>query len=202
MGSLGETYGGSPILSDRHRLFVGTGLLLTGTVVAALGFVNVATGVFSALGLAEPAALKAGVALAALLVPGLFAGSLLYLRADRPIRLVAAGGLTAAVLAIALFLFTVPADAFATAIAVPFPIVGLYVLGAGVTVWAPIGAVAAAVTDDHAPSSTWAGVDRTSRTPANRRSPGGMPGGRTPADGGQEDDDLRFLLDDDDRRSR
>lgn len=197
MDRLGEPAGDRSILSDRWRLYLGTALLLVGGLVAVLGFVRVAVGVFATLGLDAIVARQAAIALGAVLLPALFAGSLLAIPAAREIRMAAGAGLTVAILSVALFLFTVPATAIAPTLDVPVSILALYTLGAAVAIWSPLGAAAGAlVTDDAASRQAPHGSLGTS---TRRRRSASMGPDRIPADGGRENDDLTFLLDDEDR---
>lgn len=182
MGSLGETFRDT---GGMRRLYVGTGLLLLGAAVAAPGLVRVAATGFAGLGVAEDAALRAGIGVAGIALPAVFVAFLFFLDGDRRLRRVGAvGGAVAGVTALLHGLIG-PLGAAAPPLWLAIP----YLAGLGVAVYAPV-ATAAAATQDGASTRGFT----ASSGPAWQRSSGPV-NRRVPADGGTEDDDLSFPLD-------
>lgn len=191
MESLDDTFSPRVTLGrPRTRLVAGALLLVVAVPIAAIAFHRVALDLLAAL-VGQTAARQTTVALTGLFVPAAFAVAVLRLPAARPVKLVAVGGVVTAALAAALFLITVPTDAYRAG-AIPPTVVLLYLAGAVVAVGAPLSTIAAAL-------RTGGGSRRQAERPTRvtMSDSSGPPRTVHPTDGGRERDRLEFLLDDD-----
>ncbi len=188
MPSLGDAYDEATDEWERRRLYFGAALLFVGAVVAAPGLASVLAGVLTAVGVTEGTAITLGIAVAALAVPFAGAGLLRLVPANRQARTAGAAGVVFATVAVAGFIASAPADA--TLGSVPVIVVVTYGAGVLLALGSPVVAagLSAGDTGPSRPSTTFV---------RERRSI--SPRGQVPADGGEEDQELAFLLDNDDR---
>lgn len=192
MPSLGDAYDEAADAWEGRRLYVGAALLFVGAVVAAPGLVGVVVGALTAAGVGEGTALTVGIAVAGLAVPVVGAGLLRWVPSTSRIRRAAAAGVLLSALAVAAFVVTVPPDSLASAPRVPAAIVVAYLAGAMLALWSPIVAAGLAASESRSTTSTDTAYVRQTRSV--------RPRGRVPADGGKdEEEQLAFLLDNDDR---
>lgn len=193
MPSLGDAYGGAADEWERRRLYLGAALLVVGAVVAAPGLVRVTAGVLVALGVPEPPALAIGLAMAGLAVPVVGAALFRWVPADRGLRAVGAAGVLVSALTVALFVTTVPPTALAGPADVPLGLLVVYAIGAMAALFAPV--VAAGLAAEERPGRRTGAPS----SPAFVRERPSRGGARVPADGGDDRQELTFLLDDEDR---
>lgn len=188
MPSLGDAYDEATDEWERRRLYFGAALLFVGAVVAAPGLASVLAGALTAVGVTEGTAITLGIAVAALAVPLAGAGLLRLVPANRQARTAGAAGVVFAAVAVAGFIAAAPADG--TLGSVPAIVIATYAAGVLLALGSPV--VAAGLS---------AGDTKPSRpsTPFVRERRSVRPGGRVPADGGEEDQELAFLLDNDDK---
>lgn len=186
MPSLGDAYDEATDEWERRRLYFGTALLFVGAAVAAPGLANVLAGAFAALGFAAATATTLGIAVAALLVPFAGAALLRWVPATPRFRTAGAAGVVLSTVAVAAFVASNPADLGS----VPLAVAATYAAGALLALWSPVLAAGLTARDGgrSRPSTAFVREKRSVR-----------PGGRVPADGGQEDQELAFLLDNDDK---
>ncbi len=185
MTSLGDTYDEATDEWERRRLYFAAALLFVGAVIAAPGLASVLAGVFGALGVADATAVTLGIAVAALLVPFAGAALLRWVPSAPQFRTAGAAGVVLSTVAVAAFVALGP-----TALgSVPLAVVVTYVVGALLALWSPVLAARLAAGDGGSSRPSTAFVrERRSVRP-----------GRMPADGGEEDQELAFLLDQDDK---
>ena len=176
MPGLADTYREGS--TDLLRLGAGVGLVLGGAVTFAFGVLSFVGGVAAAAGLPSGVARQVGLTAALLVQPAALLALRWHLAGTAGAVPLAAGSATSGLAVVLVWATsTNPALVFGTYV------VGLLLLVAGVLA-GPI--------DAGSPSS------RTGRTVAFRRDEG--PTGPTPADGGREEDaDLSFPLDDEER---
>lgn len=208
MASLEDVHGGTE--SRLRRLYLGVGLLLAGTPVAALGLLGAVPAALSTVGIAGPAALRAGVAAAGLLAPAALLAVLAFVPARAGVGATGAVGAGVAALAVAAFALAVPADRLGDPGAVPLLAIAPYAAGVLVAAVSLVAAATAAAVGDGS------AVGRSETSPAarmrsrvgswTRRAAGGEVAYRrseaqrtTPTDGGDADDGLEFLLDDEEQ---
>lgn len=200
MPSLGDAFDGATDARSPRRLYLGAALLFVGAVVAAPGLASVVTVVLAAVGAPTGQAFTLGVAVAALAVPLVGAGLLQGVPATRRLRTTGAAGVALATLAVAAFLAsthaTGPADLGPVSPLIWVP----YVVGVLVALWSPIVAVGLDAADavGSKPVARMT-TSRSSRPSFVRSSRPSRPRAGVPADGGEEDGQLAFLLDNDDR---
>lgn len=190
MESLDDTFGRRlPLGRPRTRLVAGALLLVVAVPVAAVAFHRVALDLLVGW-VGQAAARQTTVALTGLFVPAAFAVAVLRLPAARPVKLVAVGGVVMAALAAAMFLITVPTDAYRAGV-IPPTVILVYLAGTVVAVGAPLSTIAAALRTG---GGSRGRAERTTRSAMSDRS---APS-RTvhPTDGGRERDRIEFLLDD------
>lgn len=187
MPSLGDAYGDAVDAWSRRRIYLGAAFLFVGAVVAAPGFVRVTARALEFAGVADATALWFAIAVAGLAVPLVGAGLLRAVPSSRRIRVVGATGVCLAALAVAAYLVAVPPGS-ATTPDGPLTVIALvYVAGGLLAMWSPIvaaGLAAGGRRQQAAGSSTFV----RDRTPVR-------PAGRVPADGGEDEEQLAFLLD-------
>jgi MFS family permease len=185
MPSLGDAFDEATDEWERRRLYFGTALLFVGAVVAAPGLASVLAGAFSAAGVAEATAVTLGIAIAALAVPFAGAALLRWVPSSPQFRTAGAAGVVLSTVAVAAFVALGPADLGS----VPLAVVATYVVGALLALWSPILAAGMAAGDrgSSRPSTAFVRERRSVRP------------GQVPADGGEEDQELAFLLDNDDK---
>lgn len=188
MPRLGDAYDEATDEWNRRRLYFGAVLLFVGAVVAAPGLARVTAGVLQAGGVAEAMAVSLGIAVAALAVPIAGAALLRWVPANRQARTAGAAGVVLATVAVAAFVVLVPPAELAGPASVPTIVVVTYLAGALLALWSPI--VAAGLAASGAPS----GSSRPD-TAFVRETRSIRPGGKVPADGGEEEEQLAFLLD-------
>ena len=179
MSSLEEVYEGD----SRWRAAVTTALVFAASVVAAVGFVAAMASLIAGFGVRTVAALKLAVLLAGVALPLAFFA--LPTGANRGDRVTAGVGVTLAGTGLALFWTELPSGWYGDPAALPLVAVGAYALGLVVVLWSR--------TSNREPAEGGP-VARTSTTrdvgsAANTRAVG--------ADGGTEDDELRFFDQDD-----
>ena len=191
MPSLSDAYEEAAGAWARRRLYVGAALLFVGAVVAAPGLVGVVAGIMGALGVGEATALATGISVAGLAVPVVGAVLLRWVPSNRRIRVAAASGVVLAAAAVAGFVVTVPPGSLAGPASVPLVIVVTYGIGAMLALWSPVVAAGLAAVEPR-PSGR-------SPTAYVRQTRSVRPGGRVPADGGRDRDQLAFLLENDDK---
>ncbi len=186
MPSLGDAYEGARDEWERRRLYFGAALLFIGAAVAAPWL----AGALSAVGVAEGTALTLSVVAAGLAVPLVGAALLRYQPVNRPARTAGAAGVLLAAVAVAGFVATAPGESGLAG--VPLIVLVTYAAGAMLALGAPVAAAGLAA--EAAPR-------RTSRpdTAFVRQRRTVQPRSRVPADGGSEDQELAFLLDNDDK---
>lgn len=192
MPSLGDAYDGAEDEWERRRLYFGAALLFVGAAVAAPGLARVTAGALQAVGVASSPALALGVATAALAVPLVGAALHRWLPSSQRFRAAAAAGVLLSTVAVAAFLLAVPPAQLTGPGAVPAAILVTYVAGALLALWSPIVAAGLAASDDGRDHAVSSSAFVRSSSPAR-------PGGHVPADGGQEEQQLAFLLDNDDK---
>ena len=169
------------------RLGGGFGVLVAGVVVLASGSANVAVRSTQALGIAPSAAREIGYAIGAVIPLVVLVGvSTTVGTADR-YRGIAFGGIAVAISGIAVGL--------GTAAGIGDPVVtGLYGLGVTVAVGMLFYGVLESIRTNRTPSPRpTAGYERNRTAGRSRAGDGSLP-----ADGGDEDDDLAFPLDEED----
>lgn len=169
------------VLGRPLRLAIGLGLLLAGVMALAAGIANVGADAFVALGLGAEAARNAALGLGAVVPPLVLVGVLHTIDAPGRYQSFAAAGagLTAVGIVVGLVGDAVVLDEAAVVV---------YALGILLALLALAGSVVG-------PDASGA---RTSTPSFYRSTVGHGPrDGVTPADGGEEDDDLTFPLDDD-----
>lgn len=190
MPSLGDAYDEAADEWERRRLYFGAALLFVGAVVAAPGLASVLAGGFTTLGVPETTAVTFGIAVAALAVPIVGAALLRWVPSDPRFRTAGAAGVVLSAVAVAAFVVSVPAGGQAGLGSVPLAVAATYVVGALLALWSPILAAGLAASDggQSRPKAAFVRETRSVR-----------PGGRVPADGGEEDRELAFLLDQDDK---
>lgn len=193
MPSLGDAYGGTTAEWARRRLYLGAALLVVGAVVAAPGLVRVTADVLVALGTTPAVALALALALAGIAFPVIGAGLLWWIPSSQAIRAVAGGGVLVATVAVATFVAVVPPASLAGPADVPFGLLAVYGLGALAALLAPV--VAAGLAGEGHPGRRGKSLSRT----AFVRDRSSRPASRVPADGGDDSQELDFLLEDDDR---
>ena len=193
MDSLSETFGSRTVSGRRRRLYLGAVLLLVGLVVAALGLANVATGLFAGLGVPSAFATKLGLVLAGLLAPVVLVALLARLSPGTRLRIAAGVGVLFAALSLPLFWLSAPAGWQGDPGTLPLETLGVYLVGVSLAFFAVVTAAAVGVvtkTERRRPTGS------SQRRPAGRGQGSGMVGEPQSADGGEEDDDLAFPLDD------
>ncbi|MFB6267790.1 MAG: hypothetical protein ABEI31_09035 [Halodesulfurarchaeum sp.] len=161
------------------------GLLLAGLAALTAGSARVATDFLVGLGVPLQAAQRIAIVTAATLPPIVLAGTLAYITHSSAVRLFGLGGVALALGAVAVGL-PLGLDRVGTLVALLYG-VGLFVV---------VAALVQGTIEDASP----AGTGRTGTVSSSDLDMGsfGSPGpGTMPADGGAEDDDLTFLLDDD-----
>lgn len=192
MPSLGDAYNEAADAWNRRRLYLGATLLFVGAVVAAPGLVRVTAGVLEAVGVAEGTALVLGIAVAGLAVPVVGGGLLRWVPTTSRLRATGAAGVVLAALAVAAFVAAVPPSGVTGVGSVPVLVAVTYVVGAMLALWSPIVAAGLAAGDNRhdrpRPASSFVRERRSIQ-----------PGGRVPADGGEEEQEIAFLLDRDDK---
>ncbi|MDZ7702212.1 MAG: hypothetical protein U5J98_09205 [Halobacteriales archaeon] len=188
MPSLGDAYDEASDEWERRRLYFGAALLFVGAAVAAPGLARVLAGVLTLVGVAEATAVTLGIAVAALAVPIAGAALLRWLPADRRARTAGAAGVVFSAVAVAGFVAAAPADGGLASV----PSIVLATYGAGVLLALGSPVVAAGLAGSEArPSRPSTAFVRERQTFS--------PSGRVPADGGEEDQELAFLLDNDEK---
>ena len=189
MPSLGDAYEGAKDEWERRRLYFGAALLFVGAAVAAPGLASVLAAALGAAGVAEGTAVTMGIAIAGLAVPLAGAALLSYQPANRQARTAGAAGVLLAAVAVAGFSATSSADGGLVSV----PVIVLATYGAGVllALGAPVVNSGLAAQADGRPSRPETAFVRERRTV--------RPSSRVPADGGSEDQELAFLLDNDDK---
>lgn len=189
MPSLGDAFDEAKGAWERRRLYFGTALLFVGAVIAAPGLASVLADGFAAAGFAESRAITLGIGVAALAVPFAGAALLRMVPADRQFRTAGAAGVVLSTIAVAAFVAGGPIEGPASLGSVPLAVGATYVVGALLALVSP--ALAAGLAGDDSsrtrPSTAFVRETRSVR-----------PGGQVPADGGEEDEELAFLLDRDD----
>ena len=188
MTSLGDAYDEATDEWERRRLYFGAALLFVGAVVAAPGLARVLAGLLTAVGVAEGTAVTLGIAIAALAVPVVGAGLFRLVPSNRQARTAGAAGVVFAAVAVAAFVAGSPADG--TLGAVPPVVIATYLAGVLLALGSPVVAagLAGGETRSRRPSTTFVRERRTV-----------SPRGQVPADGGEEDQELAFLLDQDEK---
>lgn len=157
------------------KLGLALATLVAGSIVVASGFANVGAGILQEFGLPSPVATQLGVALAAAIPPTIAVAVLATVGADPRYRgsAILGGGITLGGIGVAMTLSFVHPVA-----------IGLYAAGLLVIVASLVRGVLGVTEPD--------GVDRvTPQYSASR-----VDNRVTPADGGEDDDDLEFPLDD------
>ncbi len=135
MTSLGEVYEAKG--TSLRRLYLGTGLFLTGTVMSVVAIVVATTSILEPMGIGLFGAREIAGVLAGLGVPAVFVGIFTVLPANVYQRAVAAVGATIAVFGVLLFVQAYPEQWItATENHVTLPVVAVYFVGALTTFWA------------------------------------------------------------------
>ncbi|MFB6168639.1 MAG: ribonuclease BN [Haloferacaceae archaeon] len=140
MTSLGEVYGGTREQeADPGRLYAGVGLFLVGAGLVLAGVVVATTDLLRGGGTSIYEVRELGGILAGVGVPAVFLGILTVLPANRDTRAAAAVGAAIAALGVALFAHAYPCQwsgaTCAPAGDLTLPTVGVYALGAIVSMW-------------------------------------------------------------------
>ena len=140
MTSLGDAYGGSGGgAAEPGRLYAGVALFLVGAGLVGAGLTVAATELFVGGGTTIYDVREVGGVLAGVGVPAVLLGTLTVLPADRETRAAAVVGAAVAVLGVALFTHAYPCQwsgaTCAPAGDLTLPTVGVYALGALVSVW-------------------------------------------------------------------
>jgi hypothetical protein len=140
MTSLGEVYGGTRKQeAETGRLYAGVVLFLAGAGLVLAGVVVATTGLLRGGGTSIYEVRELGGILAGVGVPAVFIGVLIVLPADRDTRAAAVVGAAVAVLGVALFVHAYPCQwsgaTCAPAGDLTLPTVGIYTLGAMITMW-------------------------------------------------------------------
>lgn len=190
MPSLVDAYGGSDETITRRRLYVGAVALFVGAVVFANGLARVTAGGLQGLGFSDATSLTVGIAFAAMAVPVVGAALHRWVPFDRRLRSAAAAGILLAALAVAAFVVTTPPSGPSGLAGLSPLVVAAYLVGTLVALWSPLVAAGLAERDRRPdrPVGSTSVVRETRQVRADRQ---------VPADGGQEDEQLAFLLDQD-----
>lgn len=187
MPSLGDAYSDAADAWSGRRLYVGAALLFVGTVVAAPGLVRVTAQALEFAGVATATSLWFAIAVAGLAVPLVGAGLLRSVPSSRRLRAVGATGVCLAALAVAAYLVAVPPGSATTPGGTLTVVLLVYVTGALLALWSPIVAAGFAA-DGRRERAAGSSTFVRDRSPVR-------PAGRVPADGGEDEQQLAFLLD-------
>lgn len=192
MTRLGDAYDEAADAWSRRRLYFGAALLFLGAVLAAPGLVGVTVGMLEAVGVGSETALVLGIAVAALAVPVGGASLLRWIPAGARIRTGGATGVVLSAVAVGAFIIQVPPGGVTGPESVSTLVAAGYLLGALLAIGSPIVAAGLAANDrprrTSRPSTTFVRERRTVQ-----------PRARVPADGGEDEEQLAFLLDQDDQ---
>lgn len=184
MERLDEAYGGS----SARRLYLGTALVLGGVALFGLGGLKVVEDALMMLGVPGEQAVKGSVTIMGVVVPVALVGLLAVLPPNRSFRRVAGVGAAMCIVSVGAFWLAVPAAN--VPVEIPLALLGSYGVGVLVVLFGLIGTGAAGV-DTTPTSGPTVSYQRTSQ-----------PSRQVPADGGTEEQDLSFPLEDDERRKR
>ncbi len=141
MTSLAEVY--DDVGADNlRRLYLGTGLFVSGAVFVVIGIIAATTDLIAGLGLGTFGAREIAGITAGLGVPAVFVGIFTVLPASRRERAAAAIGASVAVFGVLLFAIVYPQQWYgATANHLTLPVTAVYFLGTITTFWALFTAV-------------------------------------------------------------
>lgn len=188
MPSLGDTFDHATDAWDRRRLYLGAAFLFVGVAVAAPGLARVTAVALAAAGVAEPTAVTVGVAVAGLAVPVVGAALFRWVPSTPRLRATGAAGVVLATFAVGGFVAIAPTAGLTGLGTVTVLLGAIYAIGVVLALWSPVVAAGRARRERDRRERTTTFVRETRQV---------RPRSRVPADGGEEERQLAFLLDND-----